>query len=532
MGERNETTMRRRDLLALIGTSAGGAAMYSAMSSLGFAAESTYSGPIRLDGDPKGATVLILGAGLAGLVAAFELRKAGYRVQVLEYNNRAGGRCWSLRGGDSYTELGGGTQRCEFASGLYFNPGPWRIPYHHHGVLDYCRRLNVALEPFIQVNNNAWLHSRRAFDGKPQRYREVQADFNGYVAELLAKATSQRKLDEAVTREDQEILLSALRNWGALDANYAYTSNLVSSQKRGYDKAPGGGVAGAPIPSKPLALSDLLKSGVWQNLFLASNYRFQSTLFQPVGGMDMIARAFIREVNDLIRFNAKVTAIRQDTNGVTVVYEDTTDPGKPLRATADWCLCTIPLPILSQIEMTVGTPMQNAIDAVPYAPAVKVGLQFKRRFWEQDDGIYGGISYTDQSIRMIAYPCTGYGGAGKAVLLGAYEIFGAYAYEFTSLSPAERVARAVEDGARIHPQYHSEFENGIAVAWHRNPSVLGCEGTWTDNMRKQHYQNLCAIDGRILLAGEHASYWGGWQEGAILSSLDAIARLHHRVLAG
>jgi monoamine oxidase len=532
MRERDAMKMRRRDLLALIGTSAGGAAMYQAMSSLGFAAESTYAGPIRLEGDPKGATVLILGAGLAGLVAALELRKAGYRVQVLEYNNRAGGRCWSLRGGDSYTELGGGTQRCEFASGLYFNPGPWRIPYHHHGVLDYCRRLNVALEPFIQVNNNAWLHSRSAFGGKPQRYREVQADFNGYVAELLAKATSQRKLDEAVTREDQEILLSALRSWGALDANYAYTSNLVSSQKRGYDKAPGGGVAGAPTASKPLGLSDLLKSGVWQSLFIGSNYRFQSTLFQPVGGMDMIARAFIREVNDLIRFNAKVTAIRQDTNGVTVVYEDTTDPGKPLRATADWCLCTIPLPILSQIEMTVGAPMQNAIDAVPYAPAVKVGLQFKRRFWEQDDGIYGGISYTDQPIRMIAYPCTGYGGAGKAVLLGAYEIFGVYAYEFTSLSPAERVARALEDGARIHPQYKDEFENGIAVAWHRNPSVLGCEGTWTDDARKQHYQNLCAIDGRILLAGEHASYWGGWQEGAILSSLDAIARLHRRVLAG
>jgi monoamine oxidase len=248
--------------------------------------------------------------------------------------------------------------------------------------------------------------------------------------------------------------------------------------------------------------------------------------------MDMIARAFIREVNDLIRFNAKVTAIQQDTNGVTVVYEDTTDPGKPLRATADWCLCTIPLPILSQIKMTVGAPMQNAIDAVPYAPAVKVGLQFKRRFWEQDDGIYGGISYTDQPIRMIAYPCTGYGGTGKAVLLGAYEIFGVYAYEFTSLSPAERIARALEDGARIHPQYKDEFENGIAVAWHRNPSVLGCEGTWTDDARKQHYQNLCAIDGRILLAGEHASYWGGWQEGAILSSLDAIARLHRRVLAG
>ena len=57
----------------------------------------------------------------------------------------------------------------------------------------------------------------------------------------------------------------------------------------------------------------------------------------------------------------------------------------------------------------------------------------------------------------------------RRVLLGAYAIFGVYAYEFTSLSPAERVAKAVEDGAQIHPQYKDEFENGIAVAWHRNP---------------------------------------------------------------
>src|SRR5260370_21659103 len=88
MSEREATSMRRRDLLALIGTAAGGAVMYRAMSSMGLAAESTYTGPIRLEGDPKGASVLILGAGLAGMVAALELRRAGYRVQVLEYKNR------------------------------------------------------------------------------------------------------------------------------------------------------------------------------------------------------------------------------------------------------------------------------------------------------------------------------------------------------------------------------------------------------------------------------------------------------------
>src|ERR1700732_5586259 len=104
----------RRDLLRMIGITAGSTAMYQAMSSLGFAAESPYRGPIDLQGAPQGASVLVLGAGMAGMTAAYELRNAGYKVQVLEYNARAGGRNWSLRGGDRYTEMGGLTQQCEF----------------------------------------------------------------------------------------------------------------------------------------------------------------------------------------------------------------------------------------------------------------------------------------------------------------------------------------------------------------------------------------------------------------------------------
>lgn len=152
------STPTRRELLTLIGMTAGSAAMYQAMTSLGLAAQSGYKSRIKLEGNPKGASVLILGAGLAGMTAALELRQAGYKVQVLEYNNRAGGRNWTLRGGDTYTELGGATQKCEFDEGLYINPGPWRIPYHHNGLLDYCKRLGVTLEPFQQVNHNAFLH--------------------------------------------------------------------------------------------------------------------------------------------------------------------------------------------------------------------------------------------------------------------------------------------------------------------------------------------------------------------------------------
>src|SRR3954451_23095943 len=107
MHAKSASAPSRRDLLSLIGAVAGSTAMYEAMTALGFASESGYNGPIRLEGDPKGASVLILGAGLAGLTAALELRNAGYKVEVLEFNSRPGGRNWTLRGGDTFTELGG-----------------------------------------------------------------------------------------------------------------------------------------------------------------------------------------------------------------------------------------------------------------------------------------------------------------------------------------------------------------------------------------------------------------------------------------
>src|ERR1700678_3193710 len=129
--------MSRRSLLRLVGSVAGSAVMYRVMMELGYAGESGYTGPISLEGDPHGASVLILGAGMAGMCAAYELRKAGYQVKILEYNDRPGGRNWSLYGGDRYTELGGATQTVQFDQGLYINPGPWRIPHPHYALLDY-----------------------------------------------------------------------------------------------------------------------------------------------------------------------------------------------------------------------------------------------------------------------------------------------------------------------------------------------------------------------------------------------------------
>src|ERR1700722_12302295 len=312
MSDATNPALSRRSLLTLIGSSAGAAAAYEAITNLGFASESPYRGPIKLDGDPKGASVVILGAGLAGMAAAYELGRAGYKTQILEYNSRPGGRNWSIRGGDVYAELGGATQTCEFDEGLYLNPGPWRIPYHHHAILDYCRRFGVMLEPFIQLNHNALLHSTKAFDGRPQRIREVKADFEGAIAELLAKATRKGALDEAVSKEDQEILLEALRYHGGLDRDFRYRAGEDSAEFRGYAPYPGGGLSARPVHGEPIGTHEILTSRLWRGLQSFSSYDFQTTMFQPVGGMGRIGEAFARQIPNAIQYRAKVAGIQQE----------------------------------------------------------------------------------------------------------------------------------------------------------------------------------------------------------------------------
>ena len=439
------------------------------------------------------------------------------------------GRCY---GGDSFTELGGATQRVQFDNGIYLNPGPWRIPYHHQGILHYAARCGAALEPFTQINFNAYVHSQNAYGGKPRRYREVQADFQGHVAELLAKSAQQEALDQRVTREDREILMTALRRWGALDENYDYAKSIAASNRRGYARRPG---RRATRPSRCLGpgrpASTCSTSGMWAALGTHANHLMQHAIFQPKGGMGQIGKAMGRELGNLIKYNCKVTEIRQDDTGVTATYLDTKTGGPPRTARAQWCVNTIPTPVLSQIPMNVGAPLQAAIDHQPYHPSLKTGLQFKRRFWEQDDHIYGGITYTDMPILSIGYPMYDYFSSGKGMLLGAY-VSTPKSYILGSKSPEDRIKDALYWGSKIHPQYEKEFETGVSVSWHKVPWTLGCASAWTEETRAEHYKNLCALDGRIVLAGEHASYLGGWQEGAVTSAIDAITRIHQRVMRG
>ncbi|MFC6592686.1 flavin monoamine oxidase family protein [Deinococcus lacus] len=515
-----KTALSRRRFIEMMGAVGGSAAAYYAMTSLGFAQASVNAVP-ALQGSGAGKSVLILGAGLAGMSSAYEMKKAGYDVKILEFNSRAGGRCWTLRGGDTFTELGGETQRVTFQDGNYLNPGPWRIPYHHHTYMHYAREFGVKLEPFIQVNENAYIH--RAGPGKKYRIREVRSDFYGNVAELLSKATNSGALDSEFTGDDRDIMTEALSQWGALDESAKYVKGLLSSSHRGYAVDPGDRLDPGPgVPSDLIPRSELLAGGYWQNIVDGLLYEHQQAIFQPVGGMDMMARAFEQRTRDMITYQARVTGITVTDTGVSATYQDA--GGAERQVEADYCICTIPLSVLSQLDLKADAELVRATREIAYAGSFKAGLE-ANRFWETEEHIYGGVTYTDLPIAVTSYPSTGQNLAKTGVVLAAYQ-FGPDAIRFSGMSPEARLAEVRGQYAQIHPQMEKEFISGASVGWHRVPWSLGCYAPYTDEQRKTAYVTLSKRHGPFILAGEHISYWNGWQEGALLSAMSAVQEIH------
>jgi monoamine oxidase len=527
-----QVRINRRQFLQSMATVGGSAAIWAALDAWGLAKPVRQERP-NLEGQVQNVKLLILGAGPGGLVSAYELGKLGYEIQILEARDRPGGHIWTVRRGTELTEYGGERQVCEFDEGLYYNPGPWRIPYHHEANLHYCKELQVAVEPFINYQEANYYYVEGDFgplSGRPIRARAFKTDMAGYTSELLAKFARNQALDTGLSQEHIEQLVDYLVYEGLLEAD---TLRYTGSSHRGFINAPGAGMTPG-VPESPLPFADLLPYAAEllraQGHYLASvaAYSQQMTMFQPVGGMDRIPYALAEAIGaDKFTYQAEVQEIRQDENGVRVVYRDLAS-GEMREATGDYCLCNLPLSILTKIPADFEPAMAEAVRNIPYEPAGKMGLQFSRRFWEEEDRIFGGVTRTNvPTIGSIAYPSYGFLGQ-KGVIQGYYN-FAHHAIQVSNMSLQARIDHALEFGSKIHPQYRDAFETGFSVAWHRVPYSLGGWPTYTESTRQQYYPRLLEPDGRIYLVGEHLSYLTGWIEGAIRAAWLQIEKLHRRV---
>src|SRR6476661_2230347 len=161
-------TMTRRGLLNAMARLGGAGAVYETLAVWEFlkAPPALAAGLNLPPASGNGKSVVVLGAGVAGLCAAYELDRAGYDVVVLEASRRIGGRSLTLRRGDRFREMNGPVQECEFDEGQWLNAGPGRIPHHHVHVIDYCRQFGVTLQPYIFASRANLVHSSHLGNGK------------------------------------------------------------------------------------------------------------------------------------------------------------------------------------------------------------------------------------------------------------------------------------------------------------------------------------------------------------------------------
>jgi monoamine oxidase len=486
-----ESTFTRRDLLK---QSALAAAL-----SLSAPAWSAGSQDLERTSSPK--KVIVVGAGLAGLSAAYQLAEAGHDVTLLEATTRPGGLVQTLRE--------------PFSDGLYADAGAMFIPENHDIPLRYVKLFNLPLKPFFpQGLARVYYLAGTRFtvpEGEDAEWpldltpAERKLGLNGmrneYVTSMLDEIgdpTAPGWPPEAVKKYDRISFGAFLRQRGASPAAVALLSLGAWNQW-------GEGVD---------TVSALL-------VLRGAALRQYARQFSRIdGGNDRLPRAFATRLAERIRYGAPVVRIEHNPKSVRVVFLQS---GRKEAMTADRVICAIPFSVLRRIEIAppLSAEKREAIAQLPYSSATRVFLQMRRKFW-LEQGL-SGWALTDLPISSISEATANE--SGLRGILGTY-MSGLQARQFAAMDEGERINLTLEQAEKIFPGIRENCEGGTSIAWDEIPWARGAAPWLRPGQMTTLLPHIARPEGRVHFAGEHTSAWTRWMQGALESGQRAAREVH------
>lgn len=450
--------------------------------------------------------IVIAGAGLSGLVAASLLKDAGHSVRIIEANNRAGGRVYTLR--------------TPFTAGLYLDVGAMRIPESHYLVLEYIQKFGLPIQPFINETPEDIIYVN-GIKTRLSSYRQ-QPDILKYPVTPHEKGkTAQQLLDLTVQPIFDFINKDPDRNW-LLAERYFDRFSMYTFLKYYPHSFVGTGLSEGAIEMIGVLLGI---EGFMEESFL-DILRFlmplkEKRFYQIAGGNDLLPRAFLPKLQDEIIFRRRMTKLVQHADGVTLhsINEGTSDT---YSITGDLAIVTIPFTVLKLVEVEPRDSFSHqkwkAIRQLHYLIDTKTGLEFKSRFWERA-GQLGGRTISDLPIRFTYYPSYGIGTPGPAVILASYTL-GDDCMPWDGLPEQERIRYVLKNLAVIHGDIvYREFVKGTSFSWSQNPYSCGEWTMFKPGQQTELHPYIAVPEGRVHFAGEHTSLTHGWMQGAIESGI-------------
>ncbi|MDQ3820686.1 MAG: flavin monoamine oxidase family protein [Acidobacteriota bacterium] len=445
--------------------------------------------------------VLIIGAGLAGLSAAYQLTEAGYDVTILEARTRAGGRVHTLRE--------------PFADGLHTEAGAMFIPDSHDLTMHYVKLFRIPLIPIPMRKRSSVLY----LDGRrfnPDDWRTVNQLLNlspeekrlgldgmtdKYLIPALSEIGDARSPlwpPERLKKYDRVTYAEFLRSRGA-------TADALRLLRLNDADLTGDGVDSVS------ALMVLRESALNQNAV---------QLYTVRGGTDLLPKALASRLASKIRYGSPVTKVEHDARGVRATFSQADGRG---TITADYLILAIPFTTLREIEVTpqFSQEKQRAIRELPYTSVVRVYVQSRREFWA-DAGL-GVSAYTDLPIMAIVNSTLNQ--PGTRGILESYTA-GERARRAARMSESERLDFTSREMEKVYPGVRKNFEGGASVAWDEDRWALGAYSWFRPGQMTELLPHIARPEGRIHFAGEHTSSWPGWMQGAFQSGHRAAREIN------